>query len=99
MSAPSTAALAAQAAMQLKQEAEILRIDQALEQRARKGGPPSALAARYHAYLATLGRRRQALCREMLLMDAAAYRLMRLEAERQQDAAEAAAAPAAESGA
>lgn len=33
--------------------------------------------------MAGLGRRRLALCREMLLLDAAAYRLLRIQAEEQ----------------
>lgn len=80
--------------------AEARRIDRALDRCARKGGAPSAVALRVHAYLRTLGPRRQALASEMLLLDAAAYRLMNIEVERQR-AAEAgkAAAPAPEAGA
>lgn len=75
--------------------AEVRRIERALERCARAGGPPSAVALRMRAYLGTLGRRRQALCRELLLLDAAAYRLMSLEVERQKLAAAARAAAAA----
>ena len=74
--------------------AEARRIDRALEQCARKGGQPSDVAARFHGYMAGLGRRRLALCREMLLLDAAAYRLLRIEAEERESAAQGAAPPA-----
>lgn len=75
--------------------AEVRRIDRALDRCARKGGQPSDVASRFHGYLAGLGMRRRALCREMLLLDAAAYRLLRIQAEEQQSAAQTD-APAAE---
>ena len=63
--------------------AEVRRIDRALDRCARKGGQPPDVTTRYHGYMAGLGRRRAALCREMLLLDAAAYRLLRIQAEEQ----------------
>lgn len=75
--------------------AEVRRIDRALDRCARKGGQPPDVTTRYHGYMAGLGRRRAALCREMLLLDAAAYRLLRIQAEEQQSAAQADAPPAA----
>ena len=74
--------------------AEARRIDRALEQCARMGGQPSDVAARFHGYMTGLGRRRLALCREMLLLDAAAYRLLRIKAEERESAAQSAAPPA-----
>ncbi len=74
MSGPGTDAQAA---------AEVHRIERAFERCARKGGAPSAVALRMRAWLRTQGRRRQALAWEMLLLDAAAYRLMNIEVERQ----------------
>ena len=74
--------------------AEVRRIDRALDRCARKGGQPPDVVSRYHGYMAGLGRRRQALCREMLLLDAAAYRMVRIQAEEQQSAAQTDAPPA-----